>query len=215
MPKNSELQKIVTQLQDATSAPGLTAKIVSQATGLLAEIGYSYNTSTLPALPANHVWGYSSADGPRTLAEALLWKMGKWGAYQSFASHYANEQSRSKGTDVVFYAFAKHLRDQANPIYDQHAMRGLWAIDAGLTDEEKKMCFSLLFYRSGKWKPYAGGRQAINCYVLFVNRIAKLSVGCDMASKQDIDRLLMPLGQALKASTASYDQFHELCGWHH
>lgn len=102
MPKTSELQKIVAQLQDAISAPGLIARTVSQAIGLLAQIGYSYNTSTFPALPANHVWGSSSSDGPRTLAEALLWKMGKWETYQSFVHTdiYGNQLSFSSKTYI-------------------------------------------------------------------------------------------------------------------
>lgn len=213
MAQKSEMRKVVALLQAATSGPGFTAKTVGRATELLAQIGYSYNTSTLPALPANHTWDSASPDVPRTLAEALLWKMGKWSTYQSFASHYANADSQSKGTDVVFYGFARHLRNQANPIYDQHAMRALWAVDSGLTQAERAMCRSLLFVRADAWKPFANGRQAINCYTLFVNRIAKLSSGRDMASKNEIDKLLMPLGQALKASTSSYEQFRELCGW--
>jgi len=35
----------------------------------------------------------------------------------------------------------------------------------------------------------------------------------DAPNKRELDRLLMPLGQAIKKSTSSYNEFRRLCGW--
>ncbi|MDT8386767.1 MAG: hypothetical protein RQ736_04595 [Thiogranum sp.] len=76
----------------------------------------------------------------RRIAEALLWKMGKWNIYKDFVNNYNSSDSLAKKTDVVFAAFAKHLRDSANPVYDQHALRAMWAINANLVSQEKEQC---------------------------------------------------------------------------
>ena len=57
------------------------------------------------------------------------------------------------------------------------------------------------------------GGDTIECYELFVNHINDLVATDNGATKGEIDRLLMPLGQAIKKSTGSYVELHQLCGW--
>jgi hypothetical protein len=187
------LRELIQELQSATSGPGLTTETVVRATERLATLGHRYNTSLFPPLPVDHDWGLPSKNHPRTLAEALLWKMGKWQVYQKFASHYLDGDSNPSGTDMVFFAFAKHLRERNNPIYDQHALRSLWAIDTGFSDEDRKTCRSLLLVKSGEWKPIASGSHTARGYDLFIRRIAFHSSGEYSASKSMLDTLLMPL----------------------
>src|SRR6185437_7897183 len=100
----------------------------------------------------------SSVGTPANLSEALLWKLGKWKSYKKFASNYKNSAAQPTKTDVVFFAFARHLEDRDNnPIYDQHAIRALWAICGKLTPEECERCKSVLLDGEGKWKTTGSG----------------------------------------------------------
>lgn len=83
------------------------------------------------------------------MAEALLWKMGKWTAYKNFVRHYQSEEKLTSTGDVVFAAFTRHLRDSSNPIYDQHALRAMWAINSRLSTAEQLMCRKALFKSKG------------------------------------------------------------------
>jgi len=123
------------------------------------------------------------------------------------------EDAKATKQDVVFFAFAKHLKDKHNPIYDQHAIRALWAICGKLSDDERKKCKSLLFDGKNKWKQTGSGGDTIECYDLFVKHINDLVATNNGVTKGEMDRLLMPLGQAIKKATDSYTAFHELCGW--
>jgi hypothetical protein len=211
--QKDKLSSLIVQLQGEILAKGFTKITVESSIANLALLGHSYDTRSFPALPIDHDWGAAHPDHPQTLAEALLWKMGKWNVYKSFSSHYVNASSTPTETDVVFYGFAKHLKDLNNPIYDQHAIRALWAIDSSLNEDEQRKCRSILLRRDGKWKETTGGRNTIECYNLFTRRISELSKGEDKASKQNIDKLLMPLGQAIKKITDSYTDFAALCAW--
>lgn len=131
--------------------------------------------------------------------------MGKWKIYKSFVEHYANVNSKPKKTDVVFYAFAKHLRDATKPVYDQHALRGLWAIDTKLTQQQVSICRNLLAKKNGRWKAIASGPSMQDGYRLYTERVIELCKGG--ASLDDLDKLLMPLGQAIKIKTASTTEF--------
>lgn len=200
MPIPEKISRIVKDLRDLTSKHELNVETTAEATDRLAKIGYQYDSDLFPPLPNNNDWGSPSTSAPQTLAEALLWKMGKWKVYQGFASHFSEEASQSKGTDVVFFAFAKHLRDRANPIYDQHALRALWAIDSGVTEDQSSMCEAVLLSK-GEWKPIASGRYSIKAYELYFSRVKQLCSRTDSPSPENIDKLLMPLGQAIKAHT--------------
>jgi hypothetical protein len=187
---------------------GLTAADVREATKELAAYGYQYDLALFPSIPAHYQWDVSAHDRPQSLAEALLWKMGKWKVYKSFVAHYSDPASKPKKTDVVFYAFARHLQNDGNPIYDQHALRALWAIDTGLNSDQARICRKLLTNRDGKWKPIISGSNTSAGYDLYIERISEIKKGG--ASLGDLDKLLMPLGQALKSETANVTDFIQL-----
>jgi hypothetical protein len=172
-----------------------------------------YDEKQFPPLIDSDKFVDSSRDSPSNLAEALLWKLGKWKSYKRFAANYAAKSPVPTKQDVVFFAFAKHLKDRGNPIYDQHSIRALWAICGNLNDEEKIKCKSLLFDGNDVWKPSGSGRDTIACYELFVRHINNVVNTDDGPSLSEIDRLLMPLGQAIKKHTKTYAEFHSLCGW--
>ena len=213
MTKESPLRKIIASLQKKISEGGLDKAAIEEATKELAKLGYQYDDDRFPPLVGTENFSNNSSDSPQHLAEALLWKLGKWKAYKKFCENYAAEQPVPTKTDVVFYAFAMHLKDKNNPIYDQHAVRSLWAIFGKLTADERQKCKSLLFDTKKKWKQSGTGKSAIDCYSIFVKYVNDLVSASGGASKSELDRLLMPLGQAIKESTQTYIEFDALCGW--
>jgi len=144
--------------------------------------------------------------------------MGKWEVYKTFCLDYSNNHSKLEG-GFVFGAFAKHLKNRLNPIYDQHALRALWAI-CDLSDNEKDNCSAFLFDGSGKWKEVGSGGVAGSCYELFMKHVGHLCSN-NRISNAELDRVLMPLGQARKKSTkngnatkssqSESDRFFALC----
>lgn len=212
MTKESPLGKLITSLQKKISEGGLDKSAIKEATKELAKLGYQYDDDRFPLLVGTEAFPNNSSDSPQNLAEALLWKLGKWKAYKNFCDNYATEQPAPTKTDVVFYAFAMHLKDKNKPIYDQHAIRSLWAISGRLTAGEREKCKSLLFNKRNKWKQSGTGKCAIDCYSIFVNHVNDLVSASGGASKSELDRLLMPLGQAIKGSTETYIEFASLCG---
>ena len=107
---NDALARIVAPLRTSIAENRLDATGIAEATCELVAIGFRYNADRFPPLPKEINWGAASPTVPQTLAEALLWKMGAWKKYQNFASHFADERSQSKGTDGVFFDFAKHVQ---------------------------------------------------------------------------------------------------------
>lgn len=150
----------------------------------------------------------------RTLAEALLWKMGKWKVYEKFVKHHHRPSGPGK-TDVMFYAFARHLdKPFDEPIYDQHALRALWAI---VPDDKRREfdaeCAPLLVNSKGRakdgWKVNGSGSSSTAAYVLYVKTVKGVAnKECHLGT---LDQLLMPLGQALKKRTKTLADFRELC----
>jgi hypothetical protein len=116
MPQKAGVKKIISSLRGHVASGTLDAIVVCDATAELAKHGYQYNSNLFPALPANHHWAIPALIAPESLAEALLWNMGKWTIYKSFVEHHVNAASAPKNTDVVFYAFAKHLKDPTRRI---------------------------------------------------------------------------------------------------
>lgn len=212
MPNVQTLKPLIASLQKATQGEGLTEEIVEAAVDSLSKLR-SYDHEKFPTLVDTNKFIDTSTDTPANLAEALLWKLGKWKVYKKFASNYALEDSSATKTDVVLFAFAKHLKDKDNPIYDQHAIRALWAICGNFTKDERDRCKSLLFDGKGEWKVTGSGGDTIECYKLFLKHMTKLVAAKGAASSGEIDRLLMPLGQAIKKATASYKEFCALCRW--
>lgn len=205
------IKAVITSLQGHVKAGSLDAAVVRDATSALALHGYHYDALKFPELPSNFNWDAADHHAPQSLAEALLWKMGKWPVYKSFVEHHANPASEPQNTDVVFYAFAKHLKDSGKPIYDQHTLRALWAIDSGLTSDQRTLCRALLAKKDGNWKQIISGSRAPEGYALYAERITELCSGGVVMG--DLDKLLMPLGQGLKDHTAGVTEFEQLSGF--
>lgn len=206
------LKNLIARLRKAVAEGELTEEVVKQATEKLSEIR-KYDDEKFPALAGTDKFKDTSGSTPANLAEALLWKLGKWKVYKKFAAYYKAESPNPTKTDVVLFAFVKHLKDKEIPIYDQHAIRALWAICGALTEAEVRSCKSLLFDGKNKWKATGSGTDTIECYELFVRHMSTLTAANGAPSIGKMDRLLMPLGQSIKRSTNSYQEFRELCGW--
>ena len=201
--------KLVNSLQIYVKDGGMTSIHVSAAIKELEKLGYQYRHDTFPELINTEQFKDNSLETPGNLAEALLWKLGKWKSYKKFAKQFADKKSVPTNTDVVFYAFAKHLRDNAKPIYDQHAIRAMWAICPCLTPVEKDKCKQILINKKDEWKNVGSGNVAVDCYNIYLDHIDKIIK--EGVSKKEIDKLLMPLGQALKRCTKNYSEFAKLC----
>lgn len=213
--RDSPLGKLIAGLQDAVANNRLDRDAVNAAITDLSALNpkFKYDYESIPKLSNTEKFSDTSTDSPSNLAEALLWKLGKWKSYKRFAANFAAADPRPTKTDVVFFAFAKHLRDKENPIYDQHALRALWAISAKLTKEERERCKALLIQGDLRWKPYGYGVNALDCYELFAKHLNDFALIGNAPTKGEIDKLLMPLGQAIKRSTKTYTEFRSLCGW--
>lgn len=211
MTRESLLGKLIASLQEHIKQGSLDRKAIFDATEKLSKLGYRYDNESFPPLLRTEPYIGVSSGSPANLAEALIWKLGKWKVYKKFCKNYSSPNPEPSDTDVVFYAFAMHLKDKENPIYDQHALRSLWAICGQMTHEERQQCKSVLFDGSDKWKQSGTGKHAIGCYRIFVRYINDVLNGKD-SSKAELDHLLMPLGQAIKKSTKTYAEFDALCG---
>lgn len=209
MDKKTTLQDLVKNLRETTKNGPLDKQQLLDAIDALKKIGYEYDPEAYPELRDTEKFIYDSRDSPKNLSEALLWKLGKWKVYKKFASQYANKNASPKNTDVVIFAFAKHLRNKSNPIYDQHALRAMWAICGQLSKKEREKCKKFLVNSAGKWKNAGSGKTAVACYRIFAKRIRKM-VDTD-ARLRDLDLLLMPLGQALKDLSKNYRGYSKIC----
>lgn len=203
------LRNVVAKLRTAIREGGLASELVKKATGDIAAIR-SYDAEKFPTLTNTAALKDTSGDAPKTLAEALLWKLGKWKVYKKFAANYTAVTPSATPTDVVLYAFVKHLKDNAAPIYDQHALRALWAI-CEISVDEHEICRSVLFDGKGHWKKTGSGSDTIECYGIFIKYMTNLLHGRGDLSLRDLDCLLMPLGQALKRTAKTYAKFCEVC----
>lgn len=222
------MKSLIAMLQIQIAGASLSSQNIDDAISLLRRFGYkAYDEKKFPALRTNHEYGQQSTryedlerqNSPTTLAEAMLWKLGKWNAYKSFVrNYYKPELLVANEGGVVMTAFAKHLQNQTNPIYDQHAVRSLWAI-APLNEVEFVACKSFLIDGKGYWKESGSGQSAVACYELFVKHTSNI---CERnsVSLRKLDHLLMPLGQALKIVTGEknkgktdFEEFKAICGF--
>jgi len=205
-----KLKSLIITLQSSVGKNKITAKDVNLAISDLKELGYTYKAEKFPVLDKTNGYEYKSHNSPENFAEAMLWKLGKWKNYKKYAEMYNSElQSKSNSelkakpisipdnTGVVFYGFVKHLVNNKNPIYDQHAMRALWAI-CNLTDVEETSCKKALFKVDESWKPAMSGAHTTKCYELFIKYVKTLTVVDGDVTLRKLDDLLMPMGQAIK-----------------
>jgi hypothetical protein len=205
------LKQLVTQLQEDIRYERLTKAKIDKAIKDLDDHDYRYDHDKFPPLVHAVTTKEDSCDSPTTPAEALLWKLGRWPAYKNFVAFHKSESAVSSNSrSVVFDSFALHLKDENNPIFDQHALRAVWAISQMSAADEAK-CAHFLLDRTRPWKESGTGKFGAACYWIFCRR-ARALVRMSEASLADIDKLLMPLGQAIKDLSANHGDFCELCG---
>jgi len=223
MPNKVGLSSLMQQLRQLIARNELSSESVLNAIQKLSELNFNiYNMDKFPPLANTDKFIDNSGDTPNNLAEALLWKLGKWQIYKTFINNYTNSDAGvTADGGVVLSAFAMHLKNTDNPIYDQHAIRAIWAICEAFSDEEKQKCKLLLFDGSNYWKQTGSGDDG-TCYKIFVKHISKICQKNNI-SNDEFDKLLMPLGQAIKKVTAikkserpssdstEYDNFIQLC----
>jgi hypothetical protein len=154
---NQQLSWIVSNLKSAITNKNLNENLVEQHIGNLSDLGFQYDQETYPALSKTEIFLPNTGDSPQNLAEALLWKLGKWPSYKNFVHYYDGKDKKPKKTDIIFYAFAKHLKDNNDPIFDQHTLRSMWAVDSSLTREDGALYKQFLMSNKGKWKPSGSG----------------------------------------------------------
>jgi len=100
--KKSSLGKLIASLQQAIANGGMKRKTVVDAIETLSELGYKYDGERFPALADSGTFSVTNSETPSNLAEALLWKLGKWKSYKQFSAYYMNKDVVPKTTDVVF-----------------------------------------------------------------------------------------------------------------
>lgn len=209
---NQQLSWIVSNLKSAITNKNLNENLAEQHIGNLSNLGFKYDQETYPELRKTELFLPNMEDSPQNLAEALLWKLGKWPSYKNFVHYYDGKDKKPKKTDIIFYAFAKHLRDNNDPIFDQHTLRSMWAVDSLLTKEEGALCKQFLMSKR-KWKPSGSGSSGMQCYDLYKRFIRRVQSFYNDIKR--LDMLLMSLGQALKKNTQGYDEFCDLCNLNH
>ena len=215
------MAELVAMLKIAVAKEQLSDTVISDAIGALKRLGHkTYDANKFPQLENTSSFDIRVGSTPATLAEALLWKLGKWPTYKTFVENYQTKdlEVSTKG-GVVFSAFAKHLQNNNFPIYDQHAIRAIWAI-CELKRNEQSLCMALLLDKSGSWKRSGSGDDG-SCYKLFVDHVEQICKKNNL-NHRELDLLLMPLGQALKKETRSkkkdkdgkseLQKFKSLCG---
>ena len=126
------------------SLEDLTPEILEEQSAILDGLGYPYDDNTYPQLDFPEEWdegelhegwdvldipegqGDQAAPGhagailnrPPALAEALLWKLGKWNSYVQFVQDFAEApHAPLAGNRIVFQAFARHLRTTTKSSY--------------------------------------------------------------------------------------------------
>lgn len=214
---NKSMENLINHLQVNVKEKKIDGKLIASAISYLVDLGYEpYDKEKFPTLVNTESFNSTIGSTPENLAEALLWKLGKWPVYKTFVENYKNDDLEVSSTGgVVLSAFAKHLHDNDRPIYDQHAIRAIWAI-CELDEKEQALCKNLLVKKSGEWKDTGSGDDG-SCYQLFVSWIKKICTENNL-DHRDWDTLLMPLGQALKKSTrtkktdkSDYQNFIDIC----
>lgn len=207
-----KLTQLIARLRRNVSGRALNKQATAEASTALQAINlkYRYDDAGFPRLEKTDSFSDRAGNTPVNLAEALLWKLGRWTAYKNFSGDYHDPSAKAGKQNIVLWAFSRHLMNNDAPIFDQHALRAIWAIGS-LSRDERATCKSFLIDNKGKWKPHGTGAAGESSYNLFVAKIAELVESGDGITHRDLDRLLMPLGQAIKDLTGTYDEFHAVC----
>ena len=218
----------------------LTDEHIRNGLNVLEQNGFEYEDGLYPALTGTKKLPVHSISTPSNLAEALLWKQGDWNKYQRFVRNYFAESPSVPDDGVVHFAFAIHLRDNRKPIFDQHALRAMWAISDRLAstrmvdnlrganlsklkknsraykNPEENPCKCYLMSPDGEWNENHPKGSSTESYLQFVEAISDLHKAHKLDRRQ-LDRFLMVLGSALKdlsiemAGTKKKDQYQKFC----
>jgi hypothetical protein len=153
---------------------------------------------------------------PTTLAEALIWKLGKWKTFMKFTAHYKKALNEVPNTGVVFYAFARHLAEEKEPIFDQHALRAAWTVCPHNQSESEAIKRSLFYCKGkkkGQWKPNGTGKDYSQCVKIYKNYILRfIPENYTRENLMLLDMFFMPLGQLIKEQAKNLDQYKILSG---
>ena len=187
--------QIASWVQSRPTLKDFENKITKWCDALPRKYSSSYPTLDHPvgqyASPSNNLY-------PTSLAEALLWKLGKWNTFKTFVSNYANQNPPLPEKGIVFYAFARHLAEEKKPIFDQHALRAAWTVCNTTVDMDRVFKDSL-FNRKGKWRQTGSGKEFGSCYDFFQELIVSfMPYNYTRKTLVVLDKFLMPLGQTIK-----------------
>ena len=170
---------------------------------------YGYEDTKFPPIPEDVSFRAPKHEvreniGPRTLAEALLWKKGDWGKYVNFVSDFKSKKlnPKFKKGGPVFFAFAKHLQDRnARPILDQHSVRALWVLSNSqwnLPGEPYRRFLLEGKIGEERWRTSQTPKKAANLVISNFWDCVTSTCAANEIDLTILDELLMPLGQALK-----------------
>jgi hypothetical protein len=190
---------------------------------------YKYDDTKFPPIPQEQTFSapnhaVTKNSGPRTLAEALLWKKGDWSKYVDFVNDFnsASFEPQSRDSGPVFFAFAEHLKDRdVFPILDQHSARALWVLSDDQWNLEKEPYrHFLLDGKNGaeQWRTSPAPKIAANLVISNFWISVKSTCATAQIDLSMLDQLLMPLGQALKhyskkkSPNSHYDGLIEITG---
>jgi hypothetical protein len=160
---------------------------------------------------------------PQNPAEALLWKQGDWLKYRKFLKWGSSKETPNPPARIVQYAFALYLKDMdgGRPIFDQHSLRALWAIRRkGRKKNGAQCCYKYLLSDEGSWKGTPGSGSPVASYDWYRKELEEIVNIVPIDLRNDFDKLLMPLGKALKKLSKPptnwritvYEEFLYLCG---
>ncbi len=178
---------------------GINKETVKESIEKVNDLGFKYNINKFPELINTKNFDVSNSASPINLAEALLWKIGRWDSYVNFRKYYGDQTQLPK-KDVVFYAFALHLANpEENPIFDQHTLRAMYAINENWSEKEDKAIVKhTLLTNNNNWKTTLSGKNFKKSYDIYCNYVSDVINNKHPATLAEIDHLLMTLGQAIK-----------------
>jgi hypothetical protein len=213
--KRKNLKKMVTQIRSALL--GKRPIDLDKYKSGLAALGksYTYKTTQYPDFELPSDLKHRTSDTPTNLAEAFIWKTTFWNKYGKFVDAYKNG-GPPQGDYITFWAYAMYLRNPDLPIFDQHALRAVWALSSTVKVSDLSNLREFLL-AGDSWELYAKGSTAKKCYDYFVRRVGSLAG--DRLDIREFDKVLMPLGKALKdfstngrgAYSSDYASFCEIC----
>lgn len=207
------LKEIIHNLRDKVNNKNLDKKSLEKIKEDLEKINYKYDENKYPPINLDKFKNieFQINDSPVNLAEAFLWKLGKWKEYKQFVSRYHENDIQTPDNAVIYYAFAKFLKEpNENPIFDQHAFRAIVAICF-----EKLSDMHTTEWYIGKddyeWSSGIEKKVAKDSYNFFVKKVKEIVNNNSQKdfSLKEFDSVLMPLGKAIKKNYKNFKEFYE------